>query len=126
MIRKIWLLFVVLLAVFIVALLFFGLTAAPVRELYSQDRSNVPVSVLPEYTVDSQINRLIRRAKLDYFIAPVPRWRGTLIFKEARLAAPNDIYLIFMPKGEAENMIVYCCARESDRLLWKALWVRAP
>jgi hypothetical protein len=109
------------------ALLIFyvALTAVPVRDLYKDDRSTVPVCDSAPYNTDAQVNALVQRAQIDYLLSPIPRWRGKLVFKEAHLAAPNDLYLIFMPAGEAENAVVYCCARESGRLLWKALWVRA-
>jgi hypothetical protein len=114
-----------ILTLLIAALITIRLSAAPVRDLYSQDRSQVPMFTSIECPIDRQIEKLIARAQFDYLVSPIPRWRGKLMFKEARVAAPNDIYLIFMPQGESENAVVYCCARESGRLLWKGLWVRS-
>jgi hypothetical protein len=116
---------IALLSVLGVIISYVALTAVPVRDLYKDDRSTVPICDSAPYNTDVHVSALVRRAQIDYLLSPIPRWRGRLVFKEARLAAPNDLYLIFMPYGEAENAVVYCCARESGRLLWKALWVRA-
>jgi hypothetical protein len=113
------------LTIAIICFIAFRVRSAPIRDLYSQDRTGIPPFTSTQCRVDPEIEKLIARAQFDHLISPIPRWGRKLVFKEARFAAPNDIYLIFMPSGETENAIVYCCARESGRLLWKALWVRA-
>jgi hypothetical protein len=100
------------------------LTAAPIRDTYASAVAPIPTG-WSEIPRNAEVERLITRAQRDYLIAPIPRWRAKLVFTHAMVAPPNDLYLIFMPEGEAENAIVYCCAREDGKLLWKALWVRA-
>lgn len=100
------------------------LTAAPVRYLDApgwMQRDGKRASVLP---LDDSVRALIRKAEGDYRIAPIPKWRGKLIFSSAAAVDPNDVYLIFGIEGQADNAIVYRFSREDSRPLWKALWVQ--
>lgn len=100
------------------------ITAAPIRDTYANAIPPIPEN-WTEVPRDAQIDRLISQAQRDYWIRPIPRWRAKLVFAHAMSTSPNDLYLVFMPQGEAENAVVYCCSRENEKLLWKALWVRA-
>src|SRR4051794_6042176 len=81
---------IVLLSALAVLILYVALTAVPVRDFYKDERSSVPLCPSAAYDTDVEVRALVRRAQIDYLLSPIPRWRGKLVFKEARLAAPND------------------------------------
>jgi hypothetical protein len=109
-----------LVIVVLVGALSCSLWLVPVRALPNSEF--LRTEAMTPAQIDVTVEGAIRRAKRDYFFHPVDfRTSRELIFKEARIIAPNDMYLVFYLKNDpADYLILYRVAREDGRLLWKA------
>lgn len=67
---------------------------------------------------DRNLSRMVTRAKLDHFIAPIEGLRGRIIFEEAR-SKGDEVYLFFRPSNVSDTVILYCGNRHNRKLLWK-------
>ena len=102
-------------------------TAAPTRELpdrewFFRERQKPTTTDLQ---IDPDIERMIKCAQRDYFIAPSLSGSRVLHFGHAWNVEPNDVYLAF-GNGEPDLLIVYRCTREKGKLLWKAVEYQNP
>src|SRR5205807_6590983 len=50
---------------------------------------------------------IIRRARLDYIVAPIDATHRVLVFQRAYRPNDSDVDLVFMPSGVADVLIVY-------------------
>jgi hypothetical protein len=91
----------------------------PVRQFATQ--AWLQTESLSDVSSDSKIQRMIKAATRDHYIAPVHGMPRKLIFLRAAAVAPNDIYLIFWPAGVAVTTIRYRGDRDSERLYWKTM-----
>ena len=67
---------------------------------------------------DAKILRLVQRAKLDFFLAPIQGLRGEIVFNEAR-AHGKEVYLLFQPMATSDTVVVYCGTPHDGHLHWK-------
>jgi hypothetical protein len=89
----------------------------PVRQFENQ--AWLQTETPNEISIDSKIERMIKAAARDHYIAPVRGMPRRLVFLRAAAVAPNDIYLIFWPDGVADTTIRYRGDRDSEKLYWK-------
>jgi hypothetical protein len=68
---------------------------------------------------DRKIFCMIRRAKLDFLVAPIEGLRGNIVFEEVRQNG-NDIYLLF-GASSSDAVVVYHGTKDTCRLDWKIL-----
>jgi hypothetical protein len=101
--------------------IYFVCSATPTREFSSGDWFAAEKPRLKAVDIDQNINGMVQRAKNDYLLHPLPNLRGRIVFSKAWTVDPDDLYLVFWPSGTPDIKIVYRCARNEKRLLWKAV-----
>jgi hypothetical protein len=108
-------------AVFLLALLLVGwlrFTAAPILD-YSTNRTKEPTPG-PALTVDARVQRAVTRAKLDFFVYPIPDMGRGLYLMGAQACPPDDIYLRFSAAADSHSWVAYRCVGKDGHPLWKA------
>ena len=75
---------------------------------------------LSEIPIDATVEKMIKAAVRDHYLAPLNGQNRKISFLWARSVPPNDIYLSFWA-GVSDTTIRYRGDRESSRLYWKTV-----
>jgi hypothetical protein len=93
--------------------------SVPIRQFNNQ--AWLQTESLSDIPTDAKIDRMMRTAISDHYVAPTKGMPRKLIFLRAMAVAPNDVYLIFWPDGVADTTVRYRGDRDSERLYWKTI-----
>jgi hypothetical protein len=104
----------------ILALIYLRLAAVPFVGVHPGEFSPVwQRTGYPRVEPDANIKCMIRRARLDFLVAPIEGLRGRIIFEEARVDG-NDVYLLF-GANSSDTVVVYRGSKKGCRLYAKLL-----
>jgi hypothetical protein len=114
-----WLIAVLVISAIAISVEYYCCCRVPVRHFENQ--AWLQTESHNDISTDPKIERMIKAAARDHYIAPVHGMPRKLVFLRAAAVAPNDIYLIFWPDGVADTTIRYRGDRDSERLYWKTI-----
>jgi hypothetical protein len=73
----------------------------------------------PLISSDARIKHMVKRAKIDYFVSPVPEvGRRFIAFDSARSAGSDGFDVVLFPGSISDTLIVYRFSRDG-KMLWK-------
>lgn len=104
------------LLVAVIAVAAFAWVAVPYRS--SDTKAFLEQTGFTTVSTDSQIERMVNWAKLDFLLNPGPTGRDTLIFVRAKEDG-HLLYLFFKPTHLSNTAVVYAYDAKTRRSLWK-------
>lgn len=109
-----WLVFALILAGAIAGITYVRSTVVPFRQF-----APGMTEALRRIEPSDRINRLIRRAKFDFFLAPIAGRHDQLQFAQAYQKG-DEVQIIFRPATASGTVIIYAYTLHNEKALWKS------